>query len=205
MVSIGFSSWTIASDDNLTGSSQDASGNMLVEDVKYVDNFASIKESSIFSYYNTGFVDESSFITDTGHINVTYEIDIKTCKTYFSSCNNLVLDLVLGYASSVSTTLNLFSDMSKSDSGYHTFSSSLSCNDYDNDNITISSPTITDYQYSRSVTFIDILSTYSNDTLSFSIDYAFYATPGTYFKEKIYSALKGDNISFKMYAQIQGN
>jgi hypothetical protein len=202
MVSIGFSSWTIGN----SSPENPPTGSINVEDVKYVDNFATIKESSIFTYYNTGFVDDkSSFITDTGHINVTYEIDIKTCKTYFSSCNNLVLDLVLGYASSVSTTLNLFSDSTKSDSGYHTLTSTLSCNDYDTDNITISSPTITDYQYSRSFTFTDILSTYSNDTLSFSVDYAFYATPGTYFKEYIYSALKGNNISFKMYAQIQGN
>lgn len=207
ITSIGFSSWVIVQDSNplhIQGNI-DVDNVINSKDYVYLDTSKGDNESGItcFNYTDTGYLNESDTITDTGYIDAYFIIDLEKCKTLFTEYNSIDVLLTLKYANNNPTTFNIFEDDNQS-SGYRKVcETEIICDD----SITVTKGTISgidNKQYSLPLTFNNILNQ-SSSNLQFQVRYKFFATTGNYFYDYIYRYLYGNNISFALNVTIKGS
>ncbi len=112
MMSIGFSSWTITSVQNVNGS-------FTTETVLDKGTYITSCEVEYFEYMSTGFFtypetetgNHTPQISDVGYITTTLTINLEKCRSVFTSGNDLQLEIELFNNKTVKdgkTTLSLF-------------------------------------------------------------------------------------------------
>lgn len=197
LISIGFSSWTIGEG----GLIDNPSGGIIVDDVEYYADYIRLKDDiEVFKYYNNGFLHDSYFVGDEGHIIAKYEMNISNCKNKFAGNSTLEVELSLKYSNDVNTSFNIFLDSEVHSSGYHLLTSQVICSDYPSI-IVGESYGQTNKKYITPITFTNILLS-DLTSIEFTIDYTFFATHGDYFKNNIFNHL--NDIDFVIGISIEG-
>ena len=208
VVSVGFSSWAITTETNA-----EIGGNIEVDNVINSDDFIRLDTTKgdivdavnlIYSgidsldYNENGYVNSMGVNGSSGNMEVFYILDIKECKNFFTDLDSIKVLLTLKYASSSSTSLDMFAN-----NAYQSIDFSLSDNIKNYKDATPNDAV----QLSVEIDLENILKNYvvntGQDELYFSIKYDFYASiSGGYYKNYIYPFLQNNDLS--LIAQIEG-
>lgn len=168
--------------------------------------------------------DETGFFpTATGYINAYFIMDLEKCYEMFGpnglNYDSLSIVIRLEYADDIITSFNIFTDETISADnedgltpGEHSINSKIkNVNGFSGVTKLDSYSKNQDLQYSRVITFENILKNYvkgSNTFVTFTLQYEFTATLGKYFYENIYQKMYMDDISsidFKVSMYITGS
>ena len=191
LISVGFASWVASN-----GMTASTSGMIVVEDVLKVNEYITCSSEGItkFSFFKTGFVnngeialfEENGNTFTSGIITTKLEVKIANCKSKFSDCNTLEIDLNL-----MADQIALFN--SGSDSKI-----TVSVNDnrfvIDDDYITVS-PFVT-------IMYLDDFQSLE-DTIEITVTYTFKVTT-SYYESTIYPELLADDFKFILSAKLVG-
>lgn len=205
LVSVGFASWNISSgvatDTVLPSVATDIVVNS--SDYVYLDTTKGTDGITCFDYKNTGYLNSSGVVTDTGYIDTYYKINQKKCAEIFSGFNSVKLTIRLQYDPSTPSSTNIFADHRDSN-GYRSINHNINTSlGYTANKIDTS-----EVCYQVEIVFINLIGNYnsttSNEEVSFTLSYALFATTGEYFKTNIYPCLYSDNVTFKTIVTISG-
>ena len=205
LVSVGFASWNVS-----RGVVTDTANPSVVTDIVvnssdyvYLDTTKGTDGITCFNYKNTGYLNSSGVVVDTGYIDTYYIINQKKCAEIFSGFNSVKLTIKLQYDSSTPSSTNIFASHNDSN-GYRSISHNITTAlGYTSNKIDT-----TEVCYKIEIIFTNIISNYSSstssETVTFTLRYALFATTGDYFKNNIYPCLYSDNVTFKTIVTISG-
>lgn len=188
LISVGFASWVASN-----GMTTSTNGTIIVEDVLKVNEYITCSSGDItnFSFFKTGFIigkdsDGKSIISTTGTITAKLSLNIENCKSKFSDCNTLEIDLSLE-----SDYIALFNSGTDSSISFEISDNRF---EIDNEYITLS-------PYVK-IMYLDNFNSISDD-IEVTVTYTFKVDQ-EYYKEKIYPALLEDDFKFILSAKITG-
>ena len=95
LISVGFAAWIVAKPFEPVNDSFDIVVFEPMDNAKYIE----IVESEVFDYYNTGFVENDSVITDTGKVTVKFNLKVSAYKESFENSTGMTIELLLKHAS----------------------------------------------------------------------------------------------------------
>ena len=216
LVSFGFASWTISSelpDEEVLGLMHTDN---IINSADFIQLDTTLGDSanpgiSCFKYQETGYLSEDgSYVSDTGYIYTYYVLDLEKCYNLFSSeFSSISLTINLGYASNVTTDLNLFK-YKVNVNGYQDINAECLVQTSGINYVLNELESSNEKQYSIQLKFVDILENYTSSAekeVRFTIKYSLFATTGTYFNKEIFKYLYMDMvnvISFKADLYIAG-
>ena len=205
LISVGFASWSITgepiSDSTQTTVETDAIINS--SEYVYLDTTQGDNGITCFNYCSTGYVNSGNIVVDTGIVNAYFIINQKKCADIFNDYNSIKITIRLKYDDTTPSSTNIFASHSDSD-GYRSLSHKLTTSLSYTDNKINSE----NKEYVVEVVFNNLITNYqaskTNDTVTFSVQYSFFATTGAYFRNNMYPCLYSDNISFSTTITISG-
>lgn len=199
LLSIGFSSWSIASEERIL---KMINGGIETDNIidgkdciyfneEMGDNLTGVE---CFKYSPRGYLSSEGTVTDKGYVRAFLVIDINNCKKLFGQNAKLNLTLTLKYADNNSTPLNIFAK----DGNNRSLSYSV---EGINESLYAKLPA-TGMQSRRYISSIDFdnLLLVDQDKIYITIVYEFFASVGDYFRNNIYTYLSNvDNrIDFSL-------
>ena len=95
LISVGFAAWTVTKPLDKYEGSFDVIVFESMDNAKYIE----IADSTVFDYYNTGFVENDDTITKTGNITVSFNLKINDYKDSFKESSGMTIELLLKHAS----------------------------------------------------------------------------------------------------------
>ena len=177
IVSVGFSSWIIIANPNV---SKSINGLFKVEEVINNNDYVGISDEFIvFEYFDTGFIDGDT-ISTTGTIEFKVIVHVDECKKLFSTYD-LKLTTTLGYSDGVDTDLDLFYD----------YLTDVKVNN-----------SSADYFLGDKIPVTTDVNVSGDTDLVYSYIFTFQADSQDDFRNNIFPYLVDDNISFKVEAQL---
>ena len=106
LISVGFAAWTVTKPLDKYEDNFDVIVFESMDNAKYIE----IDQSTVFDYYNTGFVeDDNVTISQTGEITVGFNLKVNDYKKSFKDSTGMKIELLLKHASD-SAGLNFFID-----------------------------------------------------------------------------------------------
>lgn len=96
LISVGFAAWTVTKPLDKYEDNFDVIVFESMDNAKYIE----IAQSTVFDYYNTGFVeDDNVTISQTGEITVSFNLKVNDYKKSFKDSTGMKIELLLKHAS----------------------------------------------------------------------------------------------------------
>lgn len=228
ITSVGFASWTITAfdvDEEVVGSLE---SDIVINSKEYVyldtqkgdlDKQGNKLGFNTFDFYEYGYLDETGYFpTSTGYINAYFELDVAKCYEMFGpdglNFNSIDIIIRLGYADTVVTSFNIFAEEKTTIApvGNRSVTAELKDLSEEVDYSFGSTPNNKEFQYSKVLSFKNIIEKYQkgecSSQITFTIQYAFIATLGDYFYQNVFGEMfKSDikPIDFNISLYVAGS